>query len=226
MVPDTTFKGKLEEALSDERLMMPYEFFRKMLTDEMIDNIVDQTGRNDMQKEGKQLCTTAKEIEMMIGIYLRMGFVQMPRVCAYWEAESRYAPIADIMGCNRFEKLTSFLHFCDNLSVTPEEKGDKLWKLRPWLNELRNSFLAIPTEEYNSVDEIMVAFKGKHSIRQYIHGKPNPWGFKHWGRAGASEILYDFDVYQGSTAKKEEVSIGLSGDVVMKLASTLVTDKN
>ena len=41
MVPDTTFKGKLEEALSDERLMTPYEFFRKMLTDEMIDNIVD-----------------------------------------------------------------------------------------------------------------------------------------------------------------------------------------
>ena len=179
-----------------------------------------------MQKEGKQLCTTAKEIETMIGIYLRMGFVQMPRVCAYWEAQSRYAPFADIISRNRFEKLTSFLHFCDNLSVTPEEKGDKLWKLRPWLNELRNSFLAIPAEEYNSVDEIMVAFKEKHSIRQYIHGKPNPWGFKHRGPAGASEILYDFDVYQGSTAEKEEVSIGLCGDVVMKLASTLETDKN
>ena len=65
-----------------------------MLTDEMIDNIVDQTGRNDMQKEGKQLCTTAKEIEMMIGIYLRMGLLQMTRVCAYWEAESPFAPIS------------------------------------------------------------------------------------------------------------------------------------
>ena len=72
-------------------------------------------------------------------------------------------------------QLTSFLHLCNNLSVTLEEKGDKLWKLRPWLNELRNSFLAIPAEEeYNSVDEIMVDFKGKHSIKQYIHGKPNP----------------------------------------------------
>ena len=225
-VQDTTFKGKLEEAPSDERLMTPYEFFRKLLTNEMIENIVDQTGRYAMQKEGIQICTTAKEIEMMIGIYLRMGLVQMPRVRAYWEAESRYAPIADIMGRNRFEKLTSFLHFCDNLNVTPEEKGDKLWKVRPWLNELRNSFLAIPAEENNSVDEIMVAFKGKHSIKQYIRGKPNPWGFKLWGRAGASGILYDFDMYQGSTAEKTEMSLGLSADVVMKLASTLESDKN
>ena len=33
-------------------------------------------------------------------------------------------------------------------------------------------------------------------------------------------------MYQGSTAEKEEVSIGLSADVVMKLASTLETNKN
>ena len=31
MVPDTTFKGKLEEALSNERLMTPYEFFVRCL---------------------------------------------------------------------------------------------------------------------------------------------------------------------------------------------------
>ena len=116
-VPDTTFKGKLEEAPSDERLMSPYEFFRKLLPDEMLDNIVDQTNRYAMQKEGIQLCTTSKEIEIMIGMYLRMGLVQMPRVRAYWEAESRYAPIADTMARNRFEKIASVIHFTDNLTV-------------------------------------------------------------------------------------------------------------
>ena len=77
----------------------------------------------------------------------------------------------------------------------------KLWKLRPWLSALRDDFLSIPAEENNYVDEIMVAFKGKHSIKQYIRGIPYPWGFKLWGRAGASGILYDFDVYQGSNTK-------------------------
>ena len=69
-VPDTTFKGKLEEAPSDKD---SYEFFRKLLTDEMLDNIVDQTNRYAMQKEGIQLCTTSKEIEIMIGMYPSYG---------------------------------------------------------------------------------------------------------------------------------------------------------
>lgn len=225
-VPDTTFKGKLEEAPRDERLMSPYEFFRKLLTDEMLDNIVDQTNRYAMQKEGIQLCTTSKEIEIMIGMYLRMGLVQMPRVRAYWEAESRYAPIADTMARNRFEKISSDIHFTDNLNVTTEQRNDKLWKIRPWISALRGRFLTIPPEENHSVDEIMVSFKGKHSIKQYIRGKPNPWGFKMWGRAGASGILYDFDIYQGSAAEKPQDSLGVGGDVVIKLASTLEPNKN
>jgi len=57
-------------------------------------------------------------------------------------------------------------------------------------------FFSIPPEDHNTVDEIMVNFKGRSPIKQYIRGKPNPWGFKLWGRAG---ILYDFDVDQGAS---------------------------
>jgi hypothetical protein len=49
-----------------------------------------------------------------------------------------------------------------------------------------------PTEEHNSVDEMMVNFKGKSTIKQYIRGKPNPWGFKLWGRAGISGLTLIF----------------------------------
>lgn len=85
---------------------------------------------------------------------------------------------------------------------------------------MRNRFLEIPPEENHAVDEIMVSFKGKSSLKQYIRDKPNLWGFKLWGRAGASGILYDFDVYQGSSEKAAN-SIGVGGDVVLKLCSTL-----
>ena len=80
-----------------------------------------------------------------------------------------------------------------------------------------------PTEEHNSVDEMMVNFKGKSTIKQYIRGKPNPWGFKLWGRAGISGFLYDFDVYQGASQNK---SSELGGDIVMKLTETLEGGKN
>ena len=132
---------------------------------------------------------TFYQIEIMIGVYLRMGLVQMPRVLAYKETESRFTPIAETILSNRFEKLTASVHLCDNLRATEEQKQDKLWKVRPWLQALRGRFLSIPAEENHAVDEIMVSFKGKSSIKQYIRGKPNPWGFKLWGFAGSSGIL-------------------------------------
>lgn len=70
------------------------------------------------------------------------------------------------------------------------EKKDKLWKLRPWLNSFRERCLQVVPEEHNSVDEMMIPFKGRFSnIKQYMCGKV---------RTGISGMLCDFDVYQGS----------------------------
>ncbi|KAJ4947003.1 hypothetical protein JOQ06_009045, partial [Pogonophryne albipinna] len=88
----------------------------------------------------------------------------------------------------------------------------------------REKCLQVVPEEHNSVDEMMIPFKGKFSsIKQYMRGKPHPWGFKVWVRTG---MICDFDMYQGSVngirAKSE---LGLSGDVGMKLASTLPVEE-
>lgn len=53
--------------------------------------------------------------------------------------------------------------------------------------------------------------------------KPNPWGFKLWGRAGATGILYQFDVYQGQS--KETYTFGLGGDTVLSMCSGLPCDE-
>jgi hypothetical protein len=88
-----------------------------------------------------QLKASNKEIEIIIGLYFRMGIVQMPRIRSYWETETRYYLIADAMSRNSFEKLVSILHFRNKLEATEEEKTDKLWKLRPWLKTNRENFL-------------------------------------------------------------------------------------
>ncbi|KAJ8348384.1 hypothetical protein SKAU_G00269730 [Synaphobranchus kaupii] len=104
---------------------------------------------------------------------------------------------------NRFQSLLSTIHFANNLTVSDEQKKDKLWKIRPWLDAFRENCLQIVPEEHNSVDEMMIPFKGKFSgIRQYMKGKPHPWGFKVWARTGISGIVCDFDVYQGSVQGK------------------------
>lgn len=56
-------------------------------------------------------------------------------------------------------------------------------------------------------------------MKQYIPNKPAPWGFKLWGRAGTTGILYEFDVYQGHS--KEKYTFGLGGDTVLRMCSNV-----
>lgn len=98
----------------------------------------------------------------------------------------QYTPVSDVMW---FQSLLTLLHFVNNLTVSEMEKKDKLWKLRPWLDSFRKKCLQVVLEEHNSVDEMMIPFKGKsRSIKQYMRGKPHPWGFKLWVRTGISAL--------------------------------------
>ena len=125
------------------------------------------------------------------------------------------------MSRNRFQAQLTNIHFVNNEEVTDADKSDKLWKLRPILDMLRNQCLKIIPDEHQSVDEIIVTYKGRYSqIRQYIKGKPNLWGFKIWGRCSISGLLHDFDVYQGKSGQRSKYDLGVGGDIVLQLCET------
>ena len=69
-----------------------------------------------------------KEIELVLGIYFRMLSVIM-----YWENETRYGSVADFMSRNIFQALLTYIHFVDNEAATDDDKKDKLWKIKPFL---------------------------------------------------------------------------------------------
>lgn len=223
--PDVPFTGMIEPAA--QRLKTPFQYFKDMITDDMIEHIQTQTNIYSMQKEGKVIGATSKEIEIFIGIYLRMGLVQAYSVRAYWAAFTRYAPVADSMGRDRFMKLATCIHFDDNTKVTEEEKRkDKIWKIRPWLDHLQRSFEKIIPEEHQAVDEIVIAFKGHSGLKQYLRLKPKKWGFKMWARCGSSGIVYQMDVYQGANPQKVKTPLGVGGEVVLQMTSKLAEGKN
>ena len=74
----------------------------------------------------------------------------------YWQNSTHFSDIADIMSRNKSEKLLHYFHFTSNLGV----------KLDPWLHALRANFLKVLAEEFQSIDEIKITFKGKSSLRQ------------------------------------------------------------
>ena len=223
------FEGEQVPPPADGFVGTPLQYFKTFISDEMVQLVVDNTNLYSVQKNGKSITTTTKEMEQVFGMFFHMGIVCMPGTRVYWENETQYGPVADIMSRNRFQSLLILIHFVDNLGVFDvTKKADKLWKICSWLAMLWSTCLKITMEETNSIDEMMVSYKGTFSgIKQYMRGKPHPWGFKIWCRTGVSGMLYDFDVYQGGHAAKRKTNeLGLAGDVVMNLCSTLPIQKS
>jgi len=67
----------------------------------------------------------------------------------------------------------------------------------------------------------MVPFKGNLSIKQYIKGKPSPWGIKIFVLAGSNGMVYDFILYQGPNTEINQdlqKNFGIGGSIVLQLA--------
>ena len=81
----------------------------------------------------------------------------------YWSDEFRFVQVADVMTLNQFEDLKHFLHFNDNTTGTGGE--DKLHKIWPLISMLKERYNSVPKEENLSIDEQIVPFKGRSTVR-------------------------------------------------------------
>lgn len=229
---DNEFGGDLPTFLGESQMNVegryPIDFFSHLFTQEMIDDIVFNTNLYAVQKGNEKLELTSDEFKTFLGMNMVMSYIKYPRARMYWSSEQglRLDLVADAMPVNRFEKILRYVHFVDNYSIDPEN-ADRFVKIRPFLNALQGTFSAsLDPEEYQSVDEMMIPFKGRLSIKQYIPKKPKPWGVKVWVRAGSSGYMYSFEPYQGPSGGRGEISqLGMAGDVVMRLCEDL-QDRN
>ena len=104
----------------------------------------------------------------------------MPKYSMFWETSTRYEPVASVMSRNRFKELKKNLHFVNNETVPQRDDPakDKLFKIRPLFEMLRQNCLKVPPEENNSVDEQIIPFKGRSSLRRYLPKKARKMGLQ------------------------------------------------
>ncbi|XP_065302149.2 piggyBac transposable element-derived protein 3-like [Dermacentor albipictus] len=202
------------------------QYFDMFVSRSMLKAVVDESNKYYFQKHGTPLNLTVEELTSVLGMFFRMGLVNMHMVRAYWKSGSRYELVAQVMSRNRFEKITSHLHFFDNEAATEKIKEDKCWKVRPRLTSLRSNMIGLPQEKKSAVDEVLIPFRGRCYIRQYMPNKPkSKWGLKVWARSGESGLCYDFDVYQrcnkGFYGYQDGYQLGLGAGVVLQLCSSL-----
>ena len=124
---------------------------------------------------------------------------------------------SSIMSNRRFELLLQFLH----VSPPTTETNDKLHKIRPILDRVIKNFMAAYTPNINiSIDESIIAFKGRLSWIQYMPKKPHKWGMKAWVLADSSNgYVWKWELYTGK--QEREDGVGLSHQVVMSLSRPL-----
>lgn len=120
--PNTCFTGEGISAPAYAKVGSPFEYFQKFITDEMSTLLVQNTNLCSVQKDGKSVETSKKELEQVFGIYFRMGIVQMPGVRVYCEQNTRYAPVADVIS-RKVSKSTYNHAFCR------QYKGHRWWKI-------------------------------------------------------------------------------------------------
>ena len=98
-----------------------------------------------------------------------MSIVKLPSSRDYW---SSLIGIPDDVAesVNKFKQIKCFLHIVNNTTVNREYK---LFKIRPIIDKLNEQLRKVPFEESLAVDEQLIPFKERHSIKQYNPKKPH-----------------------------------------------------
>ena len=148
----------------------------------------------------------------------------MPSYELYWTTDSllELRGLKKIMPRNWFELMMQFLHLSDNSTDLPRDHPDhdRLHKIRPLLEHLVERWKAAyhPDREV-SVDESIIAFKGRSSMVVYKPNKPHKWGLNMWVLAEAkSGYAYNMELYTGKAGHTE---VGLTKNVVVSLCRPL-----
>lgn len=220
--PHVEWKGSIGNPTPNVEQNSPFYYFKTFIDDDLLLVIKNQTNLY-AQQNGVQLDATMTEIQQFIGIVMYTGIANFPKYRMFWEVETRFPPVADVMSRLRFDLLLRYFHCVDNTTRVPGQ--DRLFKVRPLLNAIVNVCRAIPQEEHQSVDEHMIPFKGTSCMKQYVKKEPKNWGYKVFMRCGASGILYDFSIYIGKETCNT-YNLGFSGDIVVDLCTDLPNYQN
>ncbi|XP_015375252.1 PREDICTED: piggyBac transposable element-derived protein 4-like, partial [Diuraphis noxia] len=199
----------------------PIDIFKLFFDDDILHTFKTQSELYAAQCNQK-FFTSVEELQAFFGCLIIMGFHKLPTIRCYWSTDANFQVprISSIMSLKRFLSILRFLHLNDNLSMP--KRGhvnyDKLYKVRPLINKLNEKFFSNFNPSRNiAIDESMVAFKGRTTIKQYMPLKPIKRGIKVWAAAcSKTGYLLQFEVYQG---KQGDPEIGLGEKVVTHLAN-------
>ena len=208
------------------------DFLHKFFPVSLVEKIVAETNAYavkciQVRPDKVWVPTTFPEMMAFLGIHVVFSIVGIPSYTLAWKSTWPFEipAVPSIMTRTRFERISKYFHMNDTSQNPPRRQPghDKLCHIRPILNELSRTCL----DNYNpnkeqSIDEGMIAFKGRLSFKQYLPAKPTKFGIKVWERASPQNgYCHEFQIYTGKVegVRTEE---GLGSRVIKDLSRHLV----
>ncbi|XP_038065704.1 piggyBac transposable element-derived protein 4-like [Patiria miniata] len=164
----------------------------------------------------------AGEMKAFLAILLLMGMDRRPNYDAYWTTEwtIQTPGIRAILSRDRFYLILQVFHTTDNALLTQagDPNHDHQGKIKEVMDMLVSRWQSAyyPGREI-AVDETIIPFKGRSSMKVYKPNKPHKWGLNCWNIAESNTgYIWNSELYQGKT--NNETEVGLYKNVVLRLS--------
>ncbi|KAL3244844.1 hypothetical protein MRX96_047095 [Rhipicephalus microplus] len=110
---------------------------------------------------------------------LMMSCLGYPHMRVYWTRGTRMPANADVLTRDWFFTLRGNFKVVNDLDFTEQDqKNDRLWKVRPILNEVQAACRKLPRPPSVCIDEQIIPYTAIPTLKQYVPRKPHPTGLK------------------------------------------------
>ena len=169
-------------------------------------------------------------MKAFLGLLLLMGYVKFPAYDSYWNTNylTEMRGYRSVLPRDRWLGIWQFFHLADNSKALPKDhpQYDKSYKVRHFITKVVGNWQTsyYPDREV-SVDESIIAFKGRTTMMQYMPQKPHKWGLKAWALCESkSGYAYNWGLYTGR--KAGGVEVGLAHAVVMEMCRPILENRH
>ena len=180
---DTSFDSCLclPNSRQDYSAVNIFDFF---FSDEVLQEIVNRTNSAQAtsvaldKAKGHHLKwkeLTINELKVYMGMLIMMGINKLPTLKMHWQNHGMWDNILLrlSMTASRFQQISRYL------ALGEKNPEDPLARVRSLSNAIQAKSIELYSPANNiAIDESMIAFKGRHNLRQYMPLKPTRYGFK------------------------------------------------
>lgn len=207
-------------------------FFDETILQKIVEctNIYIQSISHRYQDKSDTRPTSLDEMKAVIGLFFLAGVLRSNHLSIFelWAQDGTGIELfSATMALRRFRFILRCLRFDDVTTRAERRTVDKLAAIREVFESVNSNFKKhYCVGEYTTIDEMLLAFRGRCSFRMYIPNKPSRYGIKVFSLVDAKTYYtLNLEVYTGKQPDGPFFVSTAAKDVVERLCEPISQSK-